>query len=120
MRAYATNEVGTAYGNELTFTTNEVTSAVLTTTEVSAVTSVSAVAGGNITDDGGGNITARGVVVGVLSKSDSYKTTDGTGTGDFTSNITGLSDGTVLFLPCIMPPTVRVPPMVRNLVLSHR
>jgi len=97
IRAYATNEVGTAYGNELTFTTNEVTGAVLTTTEVSAVTSVSAVAGGNITDDGGGNITARGVCWGTSPNPTVNKTTDGTGTGDFTSNITGLSDGTVYF-----------------------
>jgi hypothetical protein len=39
VRAYATNEVGTAYGNELTFTTNQVTGAVLTTTQVTSVTS---------------------------------------------------------------------------------
>jgi len=97
VRAYATNEVGTAYGNELTFTTNEVTGAVLTTTEVSAVTSSSAVAGGNITDDGGGNITARGVCWGTSPNPTVNKTTDGIGAGDFTSNITGLSDGTVYY-----------------------
>jgi len=97
VRAYSTNEVGTAYGNELTFTTNEVTGAVLTTTEVSAVTSSSAVAGGNITDDGGGNITARGVCWGTSPEPTVNKTTDGTGTGDFTSNITGLLDGTVYY-----------------------
>jgi len=45
VRAYATNEVGTAYGNELTFTTDEVTGAVLTTTEVSALTSATAATG---------------------------------------------------------------------------
>ena len=97
VRAYATNEVGTAYGNELTFTTNEVTGAVLTTTEVSALTSTSAVVGGNITDDGGGNITARGVYWGTSPNPTVNKTTNGTGTGDFTSNLTGLSDGTVYY-----------------------
>jgi len=97
VRAYATNEVGTAYGNELSFTTNAVTSAVLTTTEVSNVTSTSAVAGGNITDDGGGNITARGVCWGTSPNPTVNKTTDGTGKGTFTSNITGLADGTVYY-----------------------
>ena len=97
VRAYATNEVGTAYGNELSFTTGKVTSAVLTTTEVSNVTSTSAVAGGNITDDGGGSITARGVCWGTSPNPTVNKTTDGTGKGTFTSNITGLADGTVYY-----------------------
>ena len=97
VRAYATNEVGTAYGNELSFTTGKVTSAVLTTTEVSNVTSTSAVAGGNITDDGGGSITARGVCWGTSPNPTVNKTTDGTGKGTFTSNITGLEDGTVYY-----------------------
>jgi len=97
VRAYATNEVGSAYGNELSFTTSKVTSAVLTTTEVSNVTSTSAVAGGNITDDGGGSITARGVCWGTSPNPTVNKTTDGTGKGTFTSNITGLTDGTVYY-----------------------
>jgi len=97
VRAYATNEVGTAYGNELSFTTGKVTNAVLTTTEVSNVTSTSAVAGGNITDDGGGSITARGVCWGTSPNPTVNKTTDGTGKGTFTSNITGLVDGTVYY-----------------------
>jgi len=97
VRAYATNEVGTAYGNELTFTTDEITGAVLTTTEVSSVTSTSAIAGGNITDDGGGNITARGVCWGTAPNPTVNKTTNGLGTGIFTSEITGLTDGTVYY-----------------------
>jgi len=97
VRAYATNEVGTAYGNELTFTTDEVTGAVLTTTEVSALTSETAATGGNITDDGGGNITARGVCWGTSPNPTVNKTNDGIGPGAFTSNITGLSDGTVYY-----------------------
>ncbi|OQB59335.1 MAG: hypothetical protein BWX96_02842 [Bacteroidetes bacterium ADurb.Bin145] len=97
VRAYATNEVGTAYGNELSFTTNEVTSAVVTTTEVSNVTSISAIAGGNITSDGGGSITARGVCWGTSPNPTVNKTSNGTGTGSFTSNITGLEDGTIYY-----------------------
>ncbi len=97
VRAYATNEVGTAYGNELSFTTNEVTGAVLTTAEPSALTSESVVVGGNITSDGGGNITARGVYWGTSPNPTENKTNDGAGSGVFSSNLTGLSDGTVYY-----------------------
>ena len=100
VRAYATNEAGTGYGDELTFVTGQVTGAVLTTTQVSSVTSVSAVTGGNITDAGGGSITARGVCWGTNPNptvAGINKTTNGTGIGSFTSNITGLEDGTVYY-----------------------
>ena len=99
VRAYATNEAGTGYGDELTFDTDQVTGAVLTTTEVSSVTSTSATTGGNITDDGGGSITARGVCWGTSPNPTvaGSKTTNGTGIGTFASNLTGLSDGTVYY-----------------------
>ena len=96
VRAYATNTVGTGYGNEVSFTTNPIVPATLTTTAVSSVTSVSASSGGNITDDGDGAISARGICWATTPAptiSDS-KTTNGTGKGSFTSNITGLLPGT--------------------------
>ena len=99
VRAYATNIVGTAYGNEVTFATTGVTGAVLTTTEVTTVTSVSAVAGGNITDAGGGNITARGICWGTSANPTiaGNKTTSGTGSGIFTGTLTGLTNGTTYY-----------------------
>jgi uncharacterized protein (TIGR02145 family) len=99
VRAYATNSVGTAYGNELMFTTDQVTGAVLTTTVVTNVTSTTAVAGGNITDAGGGTILARGVCWNTVTGPTiaNSKTTDGTTTGTFTSNMTGLTDGVTYF-----------------------
>ena len=99
VRAYATNSVGTAYGNELTFTTNQVTGAVVTTTEVSSVTSTTAVAGGNVTDAGGGTLIARGVCWGTTTNPTiaGNKTTNGTSTGTFTSNLIELTDGTVYY-----------------------
>jgi uncharacterized protein (TIGR02145 family) len=99
VRAYATNSVGTGYGNEVTFGTNEVTGAVLVTTEVTTVTSESAVAGGNITDAGGGNITARGICWGTSANPTiaGNKTTNGTGPGIFTGTLTGLTDGTTYY-----------------------
>ena len=99
VRAYATNDVGTAYGNELTFTTNQVTGAVLTTTTATNITSTTATAGGNITDAGGGSIIARGICWGTAPNPSitGNKTTDGTGTGTFTGNLTGLTDGTTYY-----------------------
>lgn len=95
IRAYATNSAGTGYGNDISFTT--VTAlATLTTTAISAVTSTSASSGGTITADGGASVTARGVCWGATANPtvSGSKTTDGTGTGTFTSNITGLTPGT--------------------------
>ncbi len=95
VRAYATNSEGTAYGNEQSFTTNAVVGATVTTTAPSAFTSTTAVSGGNITNDGGAPITARGVCWGTAANpvATGSHTTDGTGTGVFTSNITGLTPG---------------------------
>ncbi|GEM_PF-3111214 len=67
----------------------------LTTTIVTDIHSVSATAGGNITDDAGLSITSRGVCWSTSNNptiSDS-KTSDGSGAGTFTSSITGLVKG---------------------------
>lgn len=96
VRAYATNSKGTSYGAEKTFTTSSNSTPTVTTTVVSDITTTGASSGGNVTDDGGASVTARGVCWSTSSNptiSDS-KTTDGTGTGTFTSSITGLSPGT--------------------------
>ncbi len=92
VRAYAVNSAGTAYGDQVLFTTDPVVLATLTTTPVTSILSVSARSGGNITDDGGGEITARGVCWNSSEHPDinDNKTTDGTGSGSFTSVLTGL------------------------------
>lgn len=100
VRAYAINSVGTAYGNEVTFTTSQVTGAVLTTTAATNLTSTTATAGGNITNAGGGTISARGVCWSSTFQSptiDHNKFVSGTGEGIFTSTITGLTDGTIYY-----------------------
>ena len=96
VRAYATNKVGTSYGNEISFTTST-NLPTITTTAVSSITSSTASSGGNISADGGFSISARGVVWSTLSNptiSLSTKTTDGSGTGNFSSSLTGLSQTT--------------------------
>ena len=68
----------------------------VTTVAISSITSTTASSGGSVTSDGVSPITARGVCWSTFANptiSDS-KTTDGTGTGSFTSSITGLNFGT--------------------------
>lgn len=100
VRAYATNSKGTAYGNEVSFTTAAATLATVTTTAVSNLTSVSGVSGGNVTNDGGSPVTARGIAWGTSANPTvaGSHTTNGTGAGAFTSNLTGLTNGTVYYV----------------------
>lgn len=100
VRAYAINNVGTAYGDEISFSTNALKPAVLTTNAVSAITISSSISGGNITSDNGDAITARGVCWGLNTGptiADSH-TSNGTGIGSYVSNLTGLLDGTQYFV----------------------
>ena len=98
VRAYATNSGGTAYGNDLTFSTtgSPVPTPTLTTTPVSNIADTTATGGGNITSDGGTSVTARGVCWSTSANPavGGNCTTDGAGTGVFTSSITGLTSGT--------------------------
>ena len=56
------NSVGTAYGNEVLFTTTmAVQLPTVITTTVSNITETTAFSGGNVTFDGGATVTARGV-----------------------------------------------------------
>lgn len=100
VRAYATNSKGTAYGNEITFSTTAATSATLTTAALTALTLTGVTSGGNITNDGGAAVTARGVVYGTTPGPTvtGTKTTNGSGTGTYVSNVTGLTPGTVYYL----------------------
>jgi hypothetical protein len=70
------------------------------TTAVSSVTPFSASGGGNVTSDGGAAVTARGVCWSTSpnpTTADNH-TTDGTGTGVFTSSITGLTPGITYYV----------------------
>jgi hypothetical protein len=72
----------------------------ISTSAVTSVTETTASAGGEITSEGTSAVTARGVCWGTVADpttADS-KTTDGTGIGSFTSNITGLTPGTLYHL----------------------
>ncbi len=82
-----------------TFTT-VITTPTVTTTIVSSVTATTASSGGTVTADGGASVTARGVCWSTSQNptiADS-RTSDGTGTGSFTSSLTGLSPGTTYYV----------------------
>jgi uncharacterized protein (TIGR02145 family) len=92
IRAYANNAAGTAYGNEISFTTSQIVVPTITTEDVTSVSAISALSGGNITSDGGDPVSARGVCWNINPDptTDDFKTTDGTGSGSFVSIITNL------------------------------
>lgn len=98
-RVVAQSTAGTSYGGDLYFTTTIVVTAPTVTTDVVLVTtSTAAMSGGNVTSDGGASVTARGVCWStsadpIIGTALGF-TTDGTGTGEFDSSITGLTPGT--------------------------
>jgi len=74
--------------------------ATLTTTNISGITTNSALSGGNISNDGGASITSRGVCWSTSSNPtiNNNVSSDGTGTGSYTSQITGLAMNTSYFV----------------------
>jgi uncharacterized protein (TIGR02145 family) len=100
IRAYATNSVGTAYGNQLTFTTLAISIPTVTTDSVTNITQTTATSGGNVTSDGGATVTVRGVCWNTSTNPTTANshTTDGSGTGTFVSNLTGLIPNTFYYI----------------------
>jgi hypothetical protein len=101
VRAYATNSVGTSYGEQKTFTTNPVNKPTVTTNNVTNITQTSATCGGNVTSDGGATVTARGICWSSTNQNPTISNhiiSNGTGTGNFTSSITGLTAGKTYYV----------------------
>jgi phosphodiesterase/alkaline phosphatase D-like protein len=99
-KAYMTDGQETVYGKEKSFTTVTASAPTLTTTAITSITLTGAVSGGNITSDGGATVTARGVCWNNFTAptTSNNKTTDASGTGTFTSTITGLTAGSTYFV----------------------
>ena len=100
VNAYATNSQGTSYGDVITVTP-PAGAPIVTTTNVTEITASSAVTGGNVTSDGGNNLTERGLCWGTTSpvNIDSNTIQDGQSTeGAFTTNLTGLNGGTTYYV----------------------
>ncbi|MCP4683849.1 MAG: hypothetical protein GY867_00220, partial [bacterium] len=100
VRAYATNEAGTSYGSQVSFTSDQLST--VTTQAVTSVGTSTATGNGNITDLGSSNPTAHGVVwntSGTPTTSDSSTDEGATSaTGVFTSSMTGLTPGTTYYV----------------------
>lgn len=92
IRAYATNQNGTAYGDVITITSGNGLPIVETTIIGENVTETTAISGGNVTDDCGASITARGVCWSTLPYPtvNDNKTSDGGGIGYYSSTITDI------------------------------
>ena len=94
VRSYATNGLRTMYGEDIVFSTKDGKPTVITTSPGDNITANTITTGGNVTDDGGFPVTARGVVYGTVPypilENNSY-TTDGTGVGYFGSQITDVN-----------------------------
>jgi uncharacterized protein (TIGR02145 family) len=73
---------------------------VLSTTAVVEISGVSMSSGGNITSDGGAMVTSRGIYWSTIPDQilEVNKTSDGAGTGNFTSNMSGLNGSTTYFV----------------------
>lgn len=101
VRAYATNSAGTAYGNEVIFITEEGMAEVVTLGIID-ISGTTATGGGNVIDDKGDQVTARGVVWSTseqpsISDYEGY-TVDGSGIGAFFSELTELTPLTEYFV----------------------
>ncbi len=95
VRAYVTYSSGTVYGDNKVFSVKKMYPPTVTTSAVTNINKTTATASGNVTNDGGINVTERGVVFSTSQNptvADS-KITSGSGTGAFTCNLTGLEEG---------------------------
>ena len=72
----------------------------VTTTAISNIDKTTATGGGNVTADGGATVTAHGICWSTSQNPtvDGSHTTDGTGTGSFTSSMTGLTANTTYYV----------------------
>ena len=98
VRAYAKNKFGIAYGEEISFVCEALPT--VTTTQPTDISYTSATIGGNVTDNGGLEVTERGVVYATTQNPTIYNTkiTSGSGLGTFTCNLTDLQDGTTYYV----------------------
>ena len=103
VRAYAKNREGKiGYGNQTDFTTAQSISAptVTTTSPITNITQTTATGGGNVTNDGGSPVTERGICWSTSHNptiSGSHSS-NGTGTGAYQVNMTGLTPGTTYYV----------------------
>ncbi len=72
----------------------------MTTMDITDITATTAMGGGTVTDDGGNEVTSRGVCWNISQNPTTLdsQTEDGTGEGSFSSALTGLSNNTTYYV----------------------
>ncbi len=103
-RVYSYNQVGNSlsYSNESTATTaRQLSLPILTTLNITDISSTGATSGGEISDDGGSPVISRGIVWSTSPNpitTLSTKTSDGNGTGNFISTLSNLTANTQYYV----------------------
>jgi uncharacterized protein (TIGR02145 family) len=102
VRAFAMSNYGTAYGDQMSFTTaiSGGSSIIVVTESATNILLYSATCGGNVTYDWGENIMARGICWNTSHNPtlDGSHTTEGSGVGSFSSQMTGLTPNTTYYV----------------------
>lgn len=100
VRAYASNSIGTAYGNEISFTSNIVELPTITTTAATSITYTRASSGGNITSEGGAPVTTRGICWSTSPNPTiaNNSASAGSGMGSFVASLTSLTPNTTYYV----------------------
>ena len=100
VRAFSQNSSGTAYGSQYSFTTPSLAIPTVSTNTVIGISATTATSGGDISSDGGSYVSVRGVCYSRYGTPtvDSSTTSDGSGTGIYNSNMTGLTPSTTYYV----------------------
>lgn len=101
LRAFATNQAGTAYGAQVIFTTISVKPATVGSVTVTSITKNGALANGIVTADGGGAITSKGICYGTSSNptiTNNISNNNGSGIGNVSYSMSGLLSSTTYYV----------------------
>jgi uncharacterized protein (TIGR02145 family) len=101
VRAYTLSELGVEYGNEISFTTLPNSLPIITTKTISSISNKTASSGGIILNDGGSEITAKGLCWSNNPNptlGNAIFTNEGMGIDSFVSYLSGLSPNTSYFV----------------------
>jgi len=100
VRCYAINAAGTAYADQVSFTTSSASIPTVTTTSpAGSITSSTAYVYGNVSSDGGATVTAKGICYNTSGTPTTSNNTisSGSGTGSISAYLSGLAGSTTYY-----------------------
>ena len=102
VKAYAINALGIGYGDEKQFTTVPISPPEVNTGDISNITTHSAQIEGDVTSEGDGTVHVKGICWSLTNnpslENNLGHTSNGSGTGSFTANISDLTENTVYYV----------------------